>query len=63
MPLRAILAPYDKTGLVELARGLTGAAVELYATGNTFRILRENDVPVRPVSDLTGFPEILDGRV
>ena len=63
MPLRAILAPYDKNNLVELARGLDGCGVELYATGNTFRILREHDVPVRPVSDLTGFPEILDGRV
>jgi len=63
MPLRSILAPYDKTGLVELARGLHALDVELYATGNTFRILRENDVAVRPVSELTGFPEILDGRV
>jgi len=63
MTLRAILAPYDKTGLVELARGLEALGVEMYATGNTFRILRENDVTVRPVSDLTGFPEILDGRV
>jgi len=63
MPLRAILAPFDKTGLIDLARGLAGLDVELYATGNTFRILREADVPVRPVSDLTQFPEILDGRV
>ena len=63
MTLRAILAPYDKTGLVELARGLAELSVELYATGNTYRILREHDVAVRPVSDLTGFPEILDGRV
>ncbi|HXK34489.1 MAG TPA: bifunctional phosphoribosylaminoimidazolecarboxamide formyltransferase/IMP cyclohydrolase [Dehalococcoidia bacterium] len=63
MPRRAILAPYDKTGLVELARGLHALGIELYATGNTHRILTENDVPVRKVSDLTGFPEILDGRV
>ncbi len=63
MTLRAILAPYDKTGLVELARGLEALGVEMFATGNTFRILRENDVRARPVSDLTGFPEILDGRV
>jgi phosphoribosylaminoimidazolecarboxamide formyltransferase/IMP cyclohydrolase len=63
MPLRAILAPYDKTGLVELARGLQELGVELYATGNTYRILTGADVGVRPVSDLTGFPEILDGRV
>jgi phosphoribosylaminoimidazolecarboxamide formyltransferase/IMP cyclohydrolase len=63
MTVRAILAPYDKTGLVDLARGLQELGVEMYATGNTFRILRENDVSVRAVSDLTGFPEILDGRV
>src|SRR3974377_1413314 len=63
MTLRAILAPYDKTGLVELARGLESLGVEMFATGHTFRILREADVTVRPVSDLTGFPEILDGRV
>ncbi|MHB8377017.1 MAG: bifunctional phosphoribosylaminoimidazolecarboxamide formyltransferase/IMP cyclohydrolase [Dehalococcoidia bacterium] len=63
MPLRAILAPYDKTGLPELARGLAALGVELYATGGTFRVLGGAGVPVRPVSDLTGFPEILDGRV
>lgn len=63
MPLRAILAPYDKTGLVELARGLEELGVEMYSTGNTFRILSEAGVTLRPVSDLTGFPEILDGRV
>ena len=63
MPLRAILAPYDKSGLVEFARGLVALDVELYATGNTARVLRDADVPVRAVSDLTGFPEILDGRV
>ena len=60
---RAILAPYDKTGLIELARGLERLGVEMFATGNTFRILGEARVAVRPVSDLTGFPEILDGRV
>ena len=63
MPLRAILAPYDKTGLVDLARGLEALGVEMYSTGNTFRILSEAGVTLRPVSDLTGFPEILDGRV
>ena len=63
MTLRAILAPYDKTGLVELARGLAEIGAELYATGNTFRVLSEAGVGVRQVSDLTGFPEILDGRV
>ena len=63
MPLRAILAPYDKTGLIELARGLQALGVEMYATGNTYRVLTEAGVAIRQVSDLTGFPEILDGRV
>ncbi|MBI2724256.1 MAG: bifunctional phosphoribosylaminoimidazolecarboxamide formyltransferase/IMP cyclohydrolase [Chloroflexi bacterium] len=63
MTRRAILAPYDKTGLVDLARGLQALAIEMFATGNTYRILREHDVAVAPVSDLTGFPEILGGRV
>jgi phosphoribosylaminoimidazolecarboxamide formyltransferase/IMP cyclohydrolase len=63
MPLRAILAPYDKTGLVDLARGLQDLNVEMFATGNTYRVLRDAGVAVRQVSDLTGFPEILDGRV
>jgi phosphoribosylaminoimidazolecarboxamide formyltransferase/IMP cyclohydrolase len=63
MPLRAILAPYDKTGLVDLARGLQELHIEMYATGNTYRVLSEAGVAVRAVSELTGFPEILDGRV
>jgi phosphoribosylaminoimidazolecarboxamide formyltransferase/IMP cyclohydrolase len=63
MPLRAILAPYDKSGLIDLAEGLQALGIEMYATGNTFRILNEAGVAIKPVSDLTGFPEILDGRV
>src|SRR3990172_8551864 len=63
MTARAILAPYDKTGLVELAQGLQSLGVEMYATGNTYRILNDAGVAIRPVSDLTGFQEILDGRV
>ena len=63
MTARAILAPYDKTGLVELAQGLQSLGVEMYATGNTYRILDDAGVAIHPVSDLTGFPEILDGRV
>ncbi len=63
MTLRAILAPYDKTGLVDFARALQDLGTEMYATGNTHRILSENGVQIRTVSDLTGFPEILDGRV
>lgn len=61
--MRAILAPYDKTGLGPFARGLAALGWELYSTGRTFRLLSGAGVPVRPVQDLTGFPEILDGRV
>jgi phosphoribosylaminoimidazolecarboxamide formyltransferase/IMP cyclohydrolase len=61
--VRAILSPYDKTGLVPFAEGLAALGWELFSTGNTFRVLAEAGVPVRPVQDLTGFPEILDGRV
>jgi phosphoribosylaminoimidazolecarboxamide formyltransferase/IMP cyclohydrolase len=61
--VRAILAPYDKTGLAPFAAALVGLGWELYSTGNTERILARAGVPVRPVTDLTGFPEMLDGRV
>ncbi len=61
--MRAILAPYDKTGLAPFAQGLVALGWELFSTGNTFRVLSEAGVPVRPVQELTGFPEILDGRV
>ena len=61
--MRALLAPYDKTGLVELAQGLVGLGWELIATGGTERALLDAGVPVTSVADVTGFPEILDGRV
>ncbi len=61
--MRALLAPYDKTGLIEFARGLTGMGWSLLATGNTERILREAGLPVTSVAEVIGFPEILDGRV
>jgi len=61
---RALLSVSDKTGLIELARELaTRYAVELVATGGTKRALQEANLPVRDVAELTGFPEILDGRV
>ncbi len=60
---RALLSVFDKTGLVELARALAARAVELVSTGGTARSLREAGLPVVEVSALTGFPEILDGRV
>jgi phosphoribosylaminoimidazolecarboxamide formyltransferase / IMP cyclohydrolase len=60
---RALISVTDKTGIVEFARGLSGLGVELLSTGGTYRALAEAGVPVREVADVTGFPEMLDGRV
>jgi phosphoribosylaminoimidazolecarboxamide formyltransferase/IMP cyclohydrolase len=60
---RALLSVTDKTGLVEFARALAGHGVELISTGGTARTLREAGLEVKDISDLTGFPEMLDGRV
>jgi phosphoribosylaminoimidazolecarboxamide formyltransferase/IMP cyclohydrolase len=60
---RAILSVTDKTGLVDFARQLSGLAVELISTGGTAKLLRESGIAVKDISDLTGFPEMLDGRV
>ena len=61
--MRAILSVSDKTGLVELARGLTARGVELISTGGTAKALADAGLPVTNVSDVTGFPEMMDGRV
>jgi phosphoribosylaminoimidazolecarboxamide formyltransferase/IMP cyclohydrolase len=60
---RALLSVTDKTGLVEFAQALAGLGVELVSTGGTARTLREAGLAVKDISDLTGFPEMLDGRV
>jgi phosphoribosylaminoimidazolecarboxamide formyltransferase/IMP cyclohydrolase len=60
---RALLSVTDKTGLVEFAQTLAGFGVELVSTGGTARALREAGLAVKDVSELTGFPEMLDGRV
>ncbi|HMO66649.1 MAG TPA: bifunctional phosphoribosylaminoimidazolecarboxamide formyltransferase/IMP cyclohydrolase, partial [Verrucomicrobiota bacterium] len=60
---RALLSVSDKTGLVDFARGLAAAGVELLSTGGTARALRGAGLPVKDVSEHTGFPEMLDGRV
>jgi phosphoribosylaminoimidazolecarboxamide formyltransferase / IMP cyclohydrolase len=60
---RALLSVSDKTGIVEFARGLVELGIELVSTGGTARELTEAGVQVREVSELTGFPEIMDGRV
>jgi phosphoribosylaminoimidazolecarboxamide formyltransferase / IMP cyclohydrolase len=60
---RALLAVYDKEGLVEFARGLSQLGVAIVSSGGTAATLRGAGVPVTPVEDVTGFPEMLDGRV
>jgi len=60
---RAILSVTDKTGLVEFAHKLAGMGVELISTGGTAKLLRDSGVRVKDISELTGFPEMLDGRV
>lgn len=60
---RALISVYDKTGVVEFAKGLAALNVEIVSTGGTHKLLSSNGIPVREVSELTGFPEILDGRV
>jgi phosphoribosylaminoimidazolecarboxamide formyltransferase/IMP cyclohydrolase len=60
---RAILSVTDKTGLADFARKLASHGVELISTGGTAKLLRDSGIPVKDISDLTGFPEMLDGRV
>ncbi|PWU57283.1 bifunctional phosphoribosylaminoimidazolecarboxamide formyltransferase/inosine monophosphate cyclohydrolase [Micromonospora globispora] len=60
---RALVSVYDKSGLVELAQALDGAGVEIISTGSTASTISAAGVPVTPVEQVTGFPEILDGRV
>ncbi len=60
---RAILSVTDKSGLVDFARKLAEFGVELVSTGGTAKLLRESGVAVKDISELTGFPEMLDGRV
>ena len=60
---RALISVYDKTGIIELARELHTSGVEIVSTGSTAATLRDAGVPATDVSDVTGFPEVLDGRV
>src|ERR1039458_4605764 len=60
---RALLSVTDKTGVVEFARALTSFGVELISTGGTAAALRSAGLAVKDISELTGFPEMLDGRV
>ncbi len=60
---RALISVYDKAGLVELAQGLHEAGVEIVSTGSTAKRIADKGIPVTPVEFVTGFPEVLDGRV
>src|SRR5438067_12393454 len=60
---RALISVSDKTGIVDFARELKRFDVEIISTGGTAKILREAGIEVRDVSDVTGFPEMMDGRI
>jgi phosphoribosylaminoimidazolecarboxamide formyltransferase/IMP cyclohydrolase len=60
---RALLSLSDKTGLIPFAQALHGMGVELISTGGTRKALADAGLPVKDVSDITGFPEMMDGRV
>lgn len=60
---RALISVSDKTGVVEFARKLAAAGVEIVSTGGTMKALKDAGIPVIYVSDVTGFPEMMDGRV
>jgi phosphoribosylaminoimidazolecarboxamide formyltransferase/IMP cyclohydrolase len=60
---RALISVSDKTGILDLAKELHAEGVEILSTGGTAKLLRENNIPVKEVSEYTGFPEMLDGRV
>ena len=63
MALTALLSVSDKTGIVEFAQALNAQGVRLLSTGGTAKLLAEKGLPVTEVSEITGFPEMLDGRV
>jgi phosphoribosylaminoimidazolecarboxamide formyltransferase/IMP cyclohydrolase len=60
---RALISVSDKTGIVEFARNLAENKIEILSTGGTAKLLTENDIPVIEVSEYTGYPEMMDGRV
>jgi phosphoribosylaminoimidazolecarboxamide formyltransferase/IMP cyclohydrolase len=60
---RAIISVSDKNGLLDFSKELTRAGVEIISTGGTYKLLKDNGIPVKEVAEVTGFPEMLDGRV
>ena len=61
--MKALISVSDKTGIVEFAKELEGLGIEIISTGGTYKKLKEEGIKVIEISDLTGFPECLDGRV
>jgi len=61
--MRAIISVSDKAGVTDFAQGLSHLGFEIFSTGGTKKAMAEASVPVKSVSDITGFPEILNGRV
>ena len=62
-PQRALISVSDKTGIVDFARALRELGIALLSTGGTYKLLSDNGIAVQEVSDYTGFPEMMDGRV
>ena len=60
---RALISVSDKQGVVEFSRSLVELDIEIISTGGTAALLRDNKIPVRDVAEITGFPEMMDGRV
>ncbi|MDB5589029.1 MAG: purH [Devosia sp.] len=60
---RALLSVFDKSGMTDFAKGLSDAGIELVSTGGTHKLIKDAGLPVREISELTGFPEMMDGRV
>lgn len=60
---RALISVSDKAGIVELAKSLSGLGVEILSTGGTAKLIADQNIPVKEVSEYTGFPEMMDGRV
>ncbi len=60
---RAIISLSDKTGVAELAKYLENKGIEIFSTGGTFKLMKENGVNVKEITELTGFPEMMDGRI
>jgi len=58
---RALISVSDKQGIVEFSRGLSGLGIEIVSTGGTAALLRQNKIAVKDVSEITGFPEMMDG--